>query len=65
MGHLNEQVGRITVEERATGIKIHWDYDEAEQGEEKLAEQWARYPHPEIPYADLPDLIKALTIIRR
>lgn len=59
MGLIRGDYGRFAVESRRESFYIHADYDGT-----ALENLWSEYPHPEVDYSDLNDLIAALVDLR-
>lgn len=60
MGFVREPHGRIAIETRRESFYIHADYDGT-----PLEHLWSNFPHPEIAYEDLEDLLEALQSMAR
>lgn len=60
MGHIREGFGKVCVESRRESFYLHIDYP----SDHPLHDLWTEYPHPEIEYEDLDDLIAALQDLR-
>jgi hypothetical protein len=78
MGFLRETVGKVTVESRSESFVVHPGYGYDEDGEPtsvvvvrgrpevraSFCRRWREDPHPEFLYAELDDLVQALTRLR-
>lgn len=60
MGLCRKDFGKVSIESRRESFYIHHDPGEGDA----LEKLWKEYPHPEIGYENLEDLIKALEDLR-